>query len=324
MLMETMLITPSCPPTVDDSAAGGFCFSQADPPGESWADRPVPWRHYRQPGRFRALMQAYQELHWTKKQDALACCGSEAYVERGTVSGRLRIRCKKCHLSTCPACSREKQANLASNLRYAMTQITPGQRIRFMTLTMKQSQRPLFQQIKRIQHCFRQLRRRPFFRKAAKQLVWVLEIKLGKKGFWNVHFHALLKGYYIDRGELSAAWMKITGDSPIVDIRSTNERAPVELTKYVSKQYDEAIFHQGNEDKLHEFLTATHRRRTIGVIGREWRDLRLTTRWQDPPDEPEEPFMYIGRLADIIAAGESGDIGCRNMIYCLLPKYWSG
>ena len=281
----------------------------------------VPWRFQQSEARFSALVKAYRRLGWKRQYQALTDCGSNAYVERGSESGRLRIRCNKCHLSTCPECSRERQFNLAGNLRVAMK--AAKHRIRFMTLTMRQSDRPLFKQITRIQSCFRLLRKQRFFKKAVKNLVWVLEIKLSKKGLWNVHFHALIEGFYIDRGQLSAAWHKITGDSPIVDIRATNERAPVELTKYISKQYDEFMFRPGNEDKLDEFMAATHRRRTIGVIGRQWRDLKLTSVWSDPPDSPEESWLWVGRLQDIMDMAKDGDKDCREMLKYLLPR-WKG
>lgn len=292
---------------------------------ESLVTEKVPWRFRsgkNDARNYLALRAAYRSMNWRRKYDALGECGARASVERSMLSGRLRIRCNRCQLSACPACSREKMHNFAANLRYAMQ--TARHRIRFMTLTMRQSDLPLYKQITRIQAHFRQLRKFKFFRHAVKNLVWTLEIKLGKKGLWNIHFHALWEGRFIRQADLAAAWLQITGDSEIVDVRATNERAPIELTKYISKSHDLAIFKPENSDKLHEYLLATHRRRTIGVIGRQWRDLRLTTKWKDPPgEEGEETWLFVGNLSDIINMAESGDMESREILRQVLPR-WTG
>ena len=263
-----------------------------------------------------AVLAAYDRMGMRRRHDRLAECGSAAYVECCVEIGKYRVRSSKCGDPLCPACSRDKHNRIRSNVSVAIK----NHKVRFVTLTMKQTDRPLSDQINRLHKCFRLLRKRRFFRQSVKNMFWVQEIKLAKTGRWNVHIHFIYAGTFMRQSDLSASWLEITGDSHIVDIRLADQRAAVELSKYISKAYDLRIFQPGNESRLEEFVTCSHRRRMMGVIGKTWREMRLTSVWVDPPDGPELVWSFVSRLDDLIKDYLAGDLESIKILQAALPR----
>lgn len=86
---------------------------------------------------------------------------------------------------------------------------------------------------------------RELFRNARKLINHFWPKRLGCGAFavleigahWNLHIHVLLYGDFVYQSEISEYWVKLTGDSPVVDIRSIKKpRHGVNyLLKYITK-----------------------------------------------------------------------------------------
>lgn len=186
---------------------------------------------------------------------------------------------------------------------------------RFLTLTMKHSNRPLAQQIDRIYACFRRLRRtKPWLRSVTGGAA-VLEVKHAwKTDTWHVHLHCLLHGRYLPHRDLKAEWWRITGDSNVVDIRAVPnaDSAAKYITKYISKPITSTIINK--PDALAELIAACRRRRLVLTWG-TWRGLKLsakisTTVWNT-----------ICSLEDLYDRRDAGDVDAYLTVTALEKCY---
>jgi hypothetical protein len=112
---------------------------------------------------------------------------------------------------------------------------------RFVTLTLKHKREPLFLTLARLRASFAQLRRNPIWTSAVVGGVYSIEVKRNADtGCWHAHVHAITDGTFLAQKRLSDAWLHVTGDSMIVDIRAVRSRRDVVsyVTKYISKPAD--------------------------------------------------------------------------------------
>lgn len=79
-----------------------------------------------------------------------------------------------------------------------------------------------------------------------------------------LHVHAIVYGRYVSQRQLSAAWLKLTGDSAIVDIRAI--RSPKTATKYVLKYVCKPP-KGGDHIKLVDYLMAIQGSRRLRAGG---------------------------------------------------------
>lgn len=107
------------------------------------------------------------------------------------------------------------------------------------------------------------MRRAPSELLAVRAGVRSLEVKRGKGGLWHPHLHCLFfVPHYISQAKLSQEWLRVTGDSMVVDVRRTREGQDIraalcEILKYVTK-FSELT----NEDRL-EIVEYMKGKRTI-------------------------------------------------------------
>lgn len=284
------------------------------------------WRFFSLKRKRQAVVDALGELEEFRRLGRFLNCGHGAFVESAELpqsSGAgckkmYRIRAKRCGDAMCPACSRERMRRVCRNLCEFLH--ARKQRFRFMTLTLCQSDRALPEQIKQIQTAFRKLRVTRVWKSSVKNAVWTMEIKLSRTGRWNVHFHLICSGKWIDQKALARAWDIASGGSYIVDIRAADERAPVELTKYMSKAYDLSVIK--NPEKLREFIKGTSGRRLFGVLGKDWRGLRLSASWKNPEDI-ELDWQYVDLVDAIVKKALAGDPSSCQLVDSLpaLQRY---
>ncbi len=257
------------------------------------------WRFFRCRNQRQAVHEALSELGYSRRLERYDFCGKKSWVEscKSPSSGKqiFRIRCKRCGDPFCPACSRERMRRVCRNLGSFMQ--AKRQRFRFVTLTLRQEHRGLVDQINDLQRAFRRLRQSKIWKRSIKNAVWCMEIKLAKSGLWNCHLHLIYCGQWIDQGKLSDAWRAASRGSYIVDVRAADARAPVELTKYMSKSYELGVFKR--PERLRELIQATESRKTFGVLGKEWRGLRLSSIWRDP-DQIDLPWEYVDTVDHLI------------------------
>lgn len=144
-------------------------------------------------------------------------CRTWAWIVRDIENKKLTICSNSCRLRWCPMCGEARVKTIAHSCREFFKK---QKRVRFLTLTLKHRDISLKEQIARIKKSFAKLCRSSVWRKYVTGSIWFLQTKPNCGGkWWHVHLHILLTGSYVPQDWLSEKWMKITGDSKIVDIR---------------------------------------------------------------------------------------------------------
>lgn len=227
----------------------------------------------------------------TDRARRFADCGIRSIVLQSAADpGRYKVGCQRCHDRFCLPCMQDRArlivANLKAQLKYEPT--------RFLTFTLKHSALPLKEQIDRLYTSFRSLRRRQFWQDTVTGGVAFLELKLsGADSLWHPHLHVLARGKYVPQKLLADAWLQITGDSFIVDVRLARspEHLYSYLTRYVTKGWDTGIYRK--IDALREAISALAGRKLLASFG-DFAPLRLL----EPPTS--ETWIELGTLTEII------------------------
>jgi len=183
--------------------------------------------------------------------------------------------------------------------------------LRFVTLTLKTSPAPLGEQLDRLYKCFKQLRDLALWRKNVTGGILFLELTIGRDGGWHPHLHILASGSYLPQDALSAAWLKITGDSYIVDVRLVRNPAIAAsyVAKYASKVVPASLTH--DEPHLVEAILALRGRRTFSPFG-SWTGWQLS---KPPPDDCS--WDIVAPLNQLLAAANGGDPEARRIVLSL-------
>jgi hypothetical protein len=201
-------------------------------------------------------------------------------------------------------CAQERSQAIALNVLTAIEKT----RVRFVTLTMRQQDRPLAVSIDCLYNSFRKLQRLKQWRQRVKAGVGFLELKYNEEaGLWNVHLHLLVTGKFIPKRELSQWWHTVTGDSFIVKIKLPGDGAGVTryVTKYASKPLNNSYLHL--PDALDEAIAAVKGRRMCTTFG-GWRGVLLV----DHPNE--EAWENLGPLDAWIDRAARGDEDAVNVL----------
>jgi len=84
---------------------------------------------------------------------------------------------------------------------------------------------------------------------------------------WHPHLHVLFEGRYIPQKLAAKQWLKATGDSFIVDIRtvSTSKGAAFYVAKYASKALSSRVWKDSS--RLQEAIITLYGRRTFSTFG---------------------------------------------------------
>lgn len=307
---------PTQPPT--DGVISKFLSRTAadDAPAtdEAAAFRHGGWAPFR--ARVEAALRAHPKIA-PRRVAAFCSCGSDAWVMGRVVNYAFpsvlnyKICSTKCHDRFCVPCSQERSYRVRSAL---LKHMHGRQDLKLVTLTLRASGDPLSTILDRLTKFFRLLRSRPLWKKAVTGGVSIIETKVGRgSGDWHCHFHVIVESKFIPQARLSAEWLRITGDSHIVDIRPVGARigAVSYITKYITKAADHSIVM--DPARLLEALTAFTGRRLVSTFG-AWRGLKLMEK-PDAPDFPKEngipigdtEWRPIGPLAAFLSAARAGD-----------------
>lgn len=243
--------------------------------------------------------------------DAFQNCGSEAIVEFCEAEGRYRLRGNYCHNRHCEVCMRSKANLLAANLR-AKLEENKTAHYRFITLTLLHSNLPLAAQIKKLYEGFKKLRTTKCWKGSQRGGAAILEIKWNAKtGKWHPHLHVISEGSYLQKEELSAAWLHSTKDSYIVDIRHLDKAKDVAfyVGKYVTKGTNAEVWE--DSEVAAEYVTATKGVRSCATFG-SWRGFRLLAK----PTSTAE-WRPIMRLSTLVARARAGDVQAAELLEVL-------
>lgn len=227
----------------------------------------------------------------TRRGLRFEACGTKSIVlQSADDPSRYKVASERCHDRFCLPCMQDRArlivANLKAQLNYEPT--------RFLTLTLKHNEAPLREQLDRLYSSFTCLRRRQFWQDAVTGGIAFLELKLSPTdACWHPHLHVLLRGKYLPQKLVADAWLQITGDSFIVDIRMVRspEHLYSYLTRYVTKGWDAGIYRK--LPALREAISALSGRKLLASFG-DFSRLRLL----EPPTS--ETWVELGTLQEII------------------------
>ena len=217
----------------------------------------------------------------TNRMASFANCGAGVHILKKQGTSEFRLAAQKCKDRFCEACGREEASVIAGNI------INHCKSSLFITLTLRHSETPLKDQLKRLYSSFTKLRRRDIF-KPIKGGAAFCELKLSEKtGLWHPHLHVIADGAYVEAKALSAAWYAVTGDSYIVDIRRIKDEAHASkyVAKYVTKPCDHTVY--ANPARLQEMIVSLRGARLCLTFG-SWRGLKLRQR-----EKPEGEWHVV-------------------------------
>lgn len=258
-------------PTKEDDRKAAFWSMQVAPAHqEETIFRHSAWRQKRQLVRT-ALAEVNTNANALERFDQ---CGSECVVEICPDDQTLRVRANYCRNRHCQPCNQAKANRLAANLRNRL-QSQPHGRYRFITLTLRHTDTPLAHQIKRLYTSFAKLRKEKIWKRTQRGGAAILEVKWQPDTRkWHPHLHVIAEGDFVRQADLSNAWLTITGDSHVVDIRALKESkdAAFYIAKYVSKGTNDAVWI--DPDARQEWIVATKSVRSAATFG-TWRGFKL-------------------------------------------------
>ena len=216
---------------------------------------------------FDATKRVYDDLDDIDKTHrwlALAGCRLNAWFAVKKLDLTVQVVTDSCRLRWCPLCSRVRSIFLSQNLELW---VRKHPHPKLLTLTLKGSDEKLDIQIIRLYACFREFRRRKFWKALVRGGIWFFQIKKSaKSGLWHPHLHILLDSEFLPHALLKSTWHDVTGDSDIVDIRVIHK--PEVAAKYVSRYSARPanLADYNRRDSL-ELVRALHGRRLCGKFG---------------------------------------------------------
>lgn len=313
---------PADETSLDANETTGNVTTQAPPPPPTPDTSPCSsFRHSGWEQRRKRVYAAMQQLELSPNRlRRFAQCGQRAWVEGSNPSPlspepvttpagvsvatvaskghtRYRVRCNTCRDRFCTPCA----ATRARTVAHAIIGLLGDQPARFITLTIRSNDAPLTEQIDRLYRSFRRLRKTTLWVRHCYAAAATLEVTRNKTTQrWHPHLHVLAKGKYIPHADLKAEWLRITKDSPIVDIRLVKHRE--KAIRYLSKYVTKPMTHEYDTqpDALAEAITALKGRRLILLTG-EWKNLTVAEQHDNTT------WTYVATLDSLLRRGIDGD-----------------
>lgn len=200
----------------------------------------------------------------TEREARLLECRSQAWFVRHSETGEVRVSSHHCRLRWCPLCSRSRSAFLQHQVQEWFSAVKQP---KFLTLTVKHSEQDLAAQLTRLYDSWRRFRTIKSLRQKCKGGVWFFQLCFNpKSNEWHPHLHCVIDSDYVSHNHLSREWLRITGDSKVVDIRTV--RDPKEVAEYVARYAARPAQLEGLPGKrCVELVTSMHGRRMCGTWG---------------------------------------------------------
>lgn len=254
-------------------------------------------------------------------------CGGDCMVEWSPSLKKHRLRANYCKNRHCEPCSRMRANRIAANLRSRIGEGMADDK-RFVTLSMRHTDTPLKDQIRRLYKCFKKMRedKKGMWALTQDGGVIMLEVKIdpespankrrihnGLRALWHPHLHIITQGTFIHVRDLKRQWLAVTGDSDVVDIRSLDSGRDVAhyITKYVTKGCNAAVW--DDLSFAQEFVTAMRGVRVAATFG-SWRGLGLMKVTQSADDwEP------VGKLPWVVRCAREGAEWAAGVLLSLRP-----
>jgi hypothetical protein len=193
-----------------------------------------------------------------------------------------------CDNRVCGKCGSSRWSRTVKSLKKRIFDNMDWHEVRFMTLTVENTDELTSADVSDLRDAFSKLKRREFFDKRIRGGVYSIECNYTDS--WNLHMHVVYEGSYIPQDRLSEAWSDLTG-SPIVDIRRSNDKDSdaEELAKYITKQPDVSsnnseIIDEDSEvlaDRLMQYHRAMYQTNLVQSFGvfHHSSDRAVSSRW---------------------------------------------
>lgn len=269
---------------------------------ESVAFRHSFWREQRE-----RVIQALGEATYSPNRVHRFCvCGSRAWVQRSIEPHpRYRVISARCHDRWCEACQRERRWKIARNLVARQ----PSGRMRFVTLTLKSSDRPIGEIAVRLVKSFTRLRASKTLDRCFVGGAWFMEFTFNAfTGRYHPHLHVLTQGAFLPVDLLRRRWHMITGDSYVVDVREVKQvgTAAGYVVKYAGKLLCRSIL--ANHRLLVDAIRSLGKAKSWSLFG-TWRSLKLA---EVEPDGTE--WEYLEPFQEILNRARSGDHDAQAVV----------
>lgn len=283
----------------------------------------IPYRHTVEP--LTAEEKTFRHKNWLAKRERVIVelqrsgasdhkcvdfeeCGNQMSIRYSPSERRYSIHANCCHCRHCEPCMRSRGQLIAKNLHAALCSRYKSD-FRFITLTLKHSNLALRAQIKRLYTCFKKLRAGKLWKRTQKGGAAMLEVKYdaGKRA-WHPHLHIVSEGDFVNQWQLSAEWLRVTGDSPIVDVRllKSDRDAAYYVAKYITKGTSDSVWL--DSESAQEWIAAIKGVRICYTFG-IWKGEKLTKKPPDPKD-----WKDLGRLDAIITRAKAGEHAAQGIL----------
>lgn len=235
-------------------------------------------------------------------------CGGDCVAEWSRSRNCHRLRANYCGDRFCVPCATARGVKVRRRIEQLIGKAAPLA----MEFTLRATDRPLIEQLNDLLAAFVRLRHSRLWKGAVSAGCAVIEIKKGKgSGLWHPHLHVIAIGGYMPQKELSRAWSKASGGSPVVWIKRVEnpEKVIGYITKYATKGWTAEVAH--DPAALLESVIALRGRRLVSVFGK-WVGAGL-----DQEDLGAADWVVIGRLDRIWAAAHDGEAWASGVILSL-------
>ncbi|MBA7654113.1 hypothetical protein ES703_61988 [subsurface metagenome] len=201
-----------------------------------------------------ALVEALRVSGRGSDADQVAHCGEDFKVGKCLTCGASPAFPISCDHRLCPECAARRGAILISEHEDMLRQLRYP---KMLTLTFLSVEHLDKAYVKWARNCFTRLRRRKVMASCWGG-IYSFEATHSYKYGWHLHIHALIGSGYIDQGDLSREWLKVSG-ARIVDIRAVQGKAKWDGIREVVKYPAKAATFLGSPELVNEFLLATER-----------------------------------------------------------------
>lgn len=215
-------------------------------------------------------------------------CRSNAWFVRHKRQKIIRVASSKCSLRWCPLCQRNRRYIIG---RSCIPFLKNHPKPKFLTLTLRHSENSLSDQINKLYDSFKLLRKSKIWKSHIIGGIWFFQVKLSKKdNLWHPHLHILCAGRYLPQKNLSEKWLRITGDSNIVDIRAVKnmKKTADYVARYATAPCD---IRDLDDNSLIELYDSVFGRRICGTFG-VGKEIQLVPKKCEDADDWENIGSY--------------------------------
>lgn len=277
----------------------------------------------------------FRHSHWTARREKIRTtlfksgaselqiknwdnCGSACQILYSPSTGTVRLAANYCKCRHCQPCARAKANRIARNLKSKLQSREveqlhrDGNAERFVTFTLRHRNDRLAPLIAKLFAAFKKFRKDPAWSKTQLGGAAILEVKYTAAG-WHPHLHVITTGRYVDVRDLSAAWLRSTGDSSNVDIRRMDRGADAchYVCKYMTKGVSSEVW---DDDSLaQEYICAMRGTRCANTFG-NWRGWRLTKPTSDVTD-----WKPLCTLQELLRRAQHGELAAQGILMQLRP-----